>query len=95
MNISALKAFNEKQVDLNDNAVIDRDTQKLADQGTKQFRRENLQARDNIITTKERDFFINMFPANSEQLKRHTIFNKNGQIQSTNVSKGKIVDGKA
>jgi hypothetical protein len=95
MNVSALRAYDDKQVELSENANIDRDTQKLANQGTKQFRTENQQARDTIITSKERDFFINMFPANSEQLKKHTIFNKNGQIQSTNVGKGKIIDGRA
>lgn len=95
MNISALKAYDDKQVEQNENAVVDRETKKLANQGTKQFNNENLQAKDNIITNTERNFFINMFPANSEQLKRHTIFNRNGQIQNTNVSKGKIVDGRA
>ena len=95
MNISSLNAYNDKQVELNDNTAIERDTQKLANQGKKQFNPENLQSKDNLITNKERDFFINMFPANSEQLKKYTVFNKNGQLQSTNASKGKIIDGKA
>ena len=95
MNVSALKAYDDKQVELNENAVVDRETKKLANQGAKQFKNENLQSKDIVVTNTERDFFITMFPANSEQLKRHTIFNKNGQIQSSNVSKGKIVDGRA
>ena len=94
MNISALKAFDDKEVNLSENAISDKDIQSTVNQGIRQFKRENLQARDNIITSKERDFFINMFPANSEQLKRHTIFNINGQLQSTNISKGKLVDGR-
>ncbi len=48
-----------------------------------------------IITSQEREFFINMFPQNSEQLENHVVFNRNGKLQSSNVSLGRIVDGRA
>lgn len=50
---------------------------------------------DNLITRNERDFFIGMFPANSEQIEKHVVFNRNGHIQSQNLSKGIFIDGKA
>ncbi len=48
-----------------------------------------------IITNKERDFFINMFPESSEQLARHQVFNRNGKVEDVNIYKGTIVDGRA
>ncbi len=50
---------------------------------------------DILITKKERDFFIKMFPENSEQLSKHIVFNKNGKLQTHSYSKGLIVDGRA
>ncbi|MDQ1267052.1 MAG: hypothetical protein QG635_2205, partial [Bacteroidota bacterium] len=50
---------------------------------------------DKVITSKERDFFIKMFPENSEQLSKHVLFNKNGKLQSYGYSKGMIIDGRA
>lgn len=47
-----------------------------------------------LITKTERDFFINMFPENTEQLRKHTLFNQNGKIDRPNISKGTIVDGR-
>jgi len=50
---------------------------------------------NNILITKtERDFFINMFPENTEQLQKHILFNQNGKIHTPNISKGTIVDGR-
>jgi hypothetical protein len=48
----------------------------------------------NILTQKERDFFVKMFPQNSEQIQNHVVFNRNGKLQSSNVSKGVIIDGR-
>jgi hypothetical protein len=48
----------------------------------------------NILTQNEREFFIKMFPQNSEQIQKHVVFNRNGRLQSTNVSKGVIIDGR-
>lgn len=49
---------------------------------------------DNLISRRERDFFIRMFPENSEQLERHVVFNRNGKIQSTTTMKGTLIDGR-
>lgn len=49
---------------------------------------------ENLVTSKEREFFIRLFPENSEQLSRHVLFNRNGKLQSANISKGQIVDGR-
>lgn len=48
----------------------------------------------NLITKTERDFFINMFPENTEQLRKHILFNQNGKVHTPNISKGTIVDGR-
>lgn len=53
-------------------------------------------SQDKILTQKERDFFIKMFPDNSEQIQNHVLFNRNGKIQNSNTySKGIIFDGLA
>jgi len=49
---------------------------------------------ETVVTKKERDFFIRMFPENSEQLEKHVLFNRNGRLQTHNISKGMIVDGR-
>ena len=54
----------------------------------------NIKSPEKIITSSERDFFIKMFPENSEQLSRHVLFNRNGRLQSHNLHKGSIIDGK-
>ncbi len=50
---------------------------------------------NNLVSHKERDFFIKLFPESSEQLSRHVLFNRNGQLQQQPISKGLIIDGKA
>lgn len=47
-----------------------------------------------LLTQSERDFFINMFPENSEQLSRHVLFNRNGRLQTPNIAKGSLIDGR-
>lgn len=49
---------------------------------------------DEILTKKERSFFKKLFPENSEQIDKHILFNRNGKIQSSTVSKGTIFDGR-
>ncbi len=48
-----------------------------------------------LITRQERDFFIKMFPENSDKLEKHVLFNRNGRLQTHNVQKGSIIDQKA
>ncbi len=50
---------------------------------------------DNLITNKERNFFMQLFPESSDQLAKHVLFNRNGRLQQQSVAKGLIVDGKA
>jgi hypothetical protein len=95
MNVTAMKAYSDKSVELNENLGIERDRNQVKKQDIEQNKRETLKAKDNVITTKERDFFIDMFPDNTEQLKKHTLFNRNGKLMSTNVNKGTMLDGKA
>jgi hypothetical protein len=54
----------------------------------------NLKGNDKIITNNERDFFIKLFPDNSEQLANHVLFNRNGKLQVHNIQKGVLVDGR-
>lgn len=49
---------------------------------------------ENIVTKNERDFFIKLFPDNSDQISRHVLFNRNGRLQSPEINKGMIVDGR-
>lgn len=49
---------------------------------------------EKVITRKERDFFINMFPENAEQIEKHVLFNKNGKTASPDIYKGTLVDGR-
>jgi len=52
-------------------------------------------ANDNFILSKqERDYFIDMFPESSERLRSHKLFNNNGKVNSPNLYKGMIVDGR-
>lgn len=48
-----------------------------------------------LVSNKERDFFIKLFPESSEQLSRHVLFNRNGKLQQQPIMKGLIIDGKA
>jgi hypothetical protein len=49
---------------------------------------------NNLISKSERQFFIKMFPDNAEQIMNHQLFNKNGRINTPNINKGSIVDGR-
>ena len=49
---------------------------------------------DKIIDPDERNFFIKMFPDSSAQIERHVLFNRNGRLQASEISKGMIIDGR-
>jgi hypothetical protein len=55
----------------------------------------NVDSTKKIITKRERDFFIRMFPENSRQIENHVLFNRNGKVQNYSYRKGSIFDGKA
>jgi len=47
------------------------------------------------LSQNEREFFANMFPENSELIKKHVLFNRNGRIETPATSKGTLFDGLA
>lgn len=47
-----------------------------------------------LLSSKEREFFVKLFPESSDQIEKHILFNKNGKLQSVPISKGMIVDGR-
>lgn len=49
---------------------------------------------DDLLTKKERSFFKQLFPENSEQIEKHVLFNRNGRIQESTFAKGTIFDGR-
>jgi len=49
---------------------------------------------DKIINPEERNFFIKMFPDSSAQIERHVLFNRNGRLAPSDISKGMIIDGR-
>lgn len=50
---------------------------------------------ENLITPKEMAYFKKLFPLEKTQIERHIVFNRNGKINETNVSKGILIDSKA
>lgn len=53
-----------------------------------------LKTNGNLITDKEREFFIKMFPENQNQLEKHEVFTSSGKLQTHTYSKGIIIDGR-
>ncbi|MFP4368853.1 MAG: hypothetical protein ACLFR2_04665 [Candidatus Kapaibacterium sp.] len=49
---------------------------------------------EEMLSKKERDFFIKLFPENSTQIERHTLFNRNGRTQDADINKGMLVDSR-
>ncbi len=93
MKIDTLRAYSNAIPPQNGAAGTGNGAAAPARQNTTRFAgKENLNG--NIVTQNERDFFVKMFPQNSEQIQNHVVFNRNGRLQSTNTSKGLIVDGR-
>ncbi len=49
---------------------------------------------NDLITKKERQFFVKMFPESSEQIENHILFNRNGKVQNYNLTKGSLLDSR-
>ena len=105
MNISAMKAYSNPLVQSSDyqdenqklqsKKVFKPNTQKLAEDKSKlDLSKNSLDVNNNVLTKKERDFFVKLFPDNSDQLERHVLFTKNGKVQASNTRLGTIVDGR-
>ncbi|HOV91744.1 MAG TPA: hypothetical protein PLC04_01525 [Candidatus Kapabacteria bacterium] len=49
---------------------------------------------DELLSQNERDYFMELFPERKEMIENHIVFNRNGRIFQSNLSKGIILDGK-
>lgn len=47
-----------------------------------------------VITKQERKYFMNMFPESQEIIEKHVLFNRNAKIQSPEIQKGRLIDGR-
>ena len=55
---------------------------------------ETLKSPENLLSQTERDFFVKIFPDNSSKIENHVLFNRKGRLQSVNIMKGTIIDGR-
>ncbi len=99
MKTPGIQAYTNNYVNKPDDPVgkqqVKIDSNKVADvQKELNNKNINLNNPDKIVTSSEREFFIKMFPENSEQLEKHELFNRNGKVRNNIISKGRIIDGK-
>jgi hypothetical protein len=98
MSINAIKLYSEPKInngDYNNNSIQTLKNKHSADVETSiKDNNTNLQ-KNNTVTKKERDFFKNMFPDNSEQIENYVLFTRNGKLRSGNLPKGVLIDEKA
>jgi len=101
MNVSILNSYNpyNKTKELGLENLNEQIEKRLNNNLNQTNRRPNAQQiknlAENLITPKERDFFKKLFPLDKNQLEKHIVFNRNGKINETNISKGIIIDSKA
>jgi hypothetical protein len=60
---------------------------------TSQVQQLNTKSED-LISQKEREYFIKLFPENYNSLQKHIVFNRNGKLNTLTINKGVILDGK-
>ncbi|HAW08886.1 MAG TPA: hypothetical protein DCW42_06935 [Bacteroidetes bacterium] len=51
-------------------------------------------SQDELFSQNERDYFVQLFPERKDLIERHIVFNRNGRVSQSNLSKGMILDGK-
>ena len=95
MKIPSIQAYRDTIINNDDTVQSSKDVNRIQVSIDDDQSNRNLYNPKNIITRKERDFFIGLFPENSEQLERHILFNSQGRLQTQNVTKGMIIDGTA
>ncbi len=101
MNVSILNSYNpyNKTKELGLDNLNEQIEKRLNNNLNQTNRRPNAQQiknlAENLITPKERDFFKKLFPLDKNQLEKHIVFNRNGKINETNITKGIIIDSKA
>lgn len=98
MMISPVSAYTDpivRSADMNTKPVIKSDrTSTDSSQSSSQKMKSESAGSQTVLTKKERDFFIKMFPQNSDQLERHVLFNRSGRLQNADIQKGTLVDGR-
>jgi 20S proteasome alpha/beta subunit len=92
MNLSAVKAYKESYASSSSVQTAKKTAVKADSDGTKLDAKSGNNSNSSVITKKEREFFIKLFPENSAQIEKHELFNKNGKITKQSFSKGAIVD---
>lgn len=101
MNVSILNSYNPysktKEITLeNLNEQVEKRLNSNLNQTNGRLNTQQIKnSADELITQKERDFFKKLFPMDKTQLDRHIVFNRNGKINETNISKGILIDSKA
>jgi hypothetical protein len=94
MSISAIRAYTNPAVNgAKDSKSVSRNYESK-DNAVARSLPEQANPQNSLITKKERDFFIRLFPENAEQLEKHVVFNRNGRLQTAGTSKGILVDGR-
>ena len=96
MRISPAKLYEDKYMnELNNSTAIPGGQSVKVDHLVRDKQNQaNMSGHDKILSKNERDFFIKLFPENSEQLENHTLFNQSGRLQTPGINKGMIVDGR-
>ena len=93
MNLSAVSAYTEPiKQGLSATSVNSVGTSANEDASAKLNAKSGANSGNTVITKKEREFFIKLFPDNSAQIEKHELFNRNGKITRQSFSKGAIVD---
>ncbi len=95
MNLSAVNAYKEpisqgSNATSTNSTLVNRTIRD--DSGAKLNAKSGANSGNTVITKKEREFFIKLFPDNSTQIEKHELFNRNGKITRQSFSKGAIVD---
>jgi hypothetical protein len=94
MNIQAIRAYSEPVIPPSRPSNV---VQKQELKKTEQTSTQASQAKsggNQLITPKEREFFMKMFPDSSSQIEKHILFNRNGRLQTQSFNKGLIVDSR-
>lgn len=49
---------------------------------------------DDLLSKRERNFFVNLFPESKNQIENHVLFTRNGRIKEAAINKGQLVDAR-
>lgn len=100
MNLSAVNAYKNPYVNSNAENLrnVADDTLNNVKRSTKASQEAKLTTgatNDPLLNTNERAFFQKLFPESSEQIEKHVLFTRNGKIQTPNIDRGSVFDGRA